>query len=208
MTRKRPDIPVADWRDDGTSRIVRADELRAQHDKQIGRPTDEAIKRIFDDRVYGDNLKTLRDEMDRFYRALVERVINTARSRTGKEQMRAIVRASDELLAQLSKPPADWVVEQFLSLLPIGDVQVQLRALSEAVRSKLPASSSAIKRWCVAELAGVYKRCTGDEAGVSRSPMGGEIYGPFVRFVQSAAREINIEISPGTIEAWWKHRNG
>jgi len=211
MTPKRPNIPVAVPIGDDSSTIVGSEELRAQREKlgQLGRPSIEAIERIFGDLVNDNNREMLRDEMGRFYLAYIEQRTNTTRSQAArKEQLQAISRASDELLHQLSKPPADWVVESCLWLLPIDKIVSQLSALQEAVRENLPAPSNAIKGWCVAELAVVYKRCTGNEPGVSRPPGGGEIYGPFVRFVQSVAREINIEISTGTIEAWWKRRNG
>jgi hypothetical protein len=207
MTRKWPNIPVAIWNDDDTThRGVDADELRVQREKQLGRPTDEAIKRIFGDLVNDKNLETLRDEMGRFYGTYVERVASSNQAAL-KEHMQAIVRTSDELWDLLSKPPADWVVELYSWLLPIDDTLSQLHALRVAMRDHLPAPADGVKLWCVVELAGMYERRTGKKATFTNPPLGGDISGEFVDFVRRVSREINIEISLGTIEKAIKARN-
>jgi hypothetical protein len=99
VTRKRSNIPVADWNDDdSTSGIVGADDLCVRRDKQIGRPSDAAIKRIFDNLVTDENRETLRDEMRGFYFSYLEQVANQKQHQAARRRkMHSIARHSAAL---------------------------------------------------------------------------------------------------------------
>jgi hypothetical protein len=114
---------------------------------------------------------------------------------------RKIQRCASELFDAIEKPVDIELAGDIWKGLSIstGELQQALQELYKAVEVELKRPHTRRVSWCVQRLAVIYECHFKRRAGVSRPHSGGEIGGPFVRFVLAVTQPLGIAVSPDSI---------
>jgi hypothetical protein len=225
MSRKRPSVPAAAWGRGVHARKIVSYALRAQGEGRAAKaapmsrglwPSEAAVARVLDatGRKFvpsGLDPNALRADLNRHRGEILAKQIDTAAYRKGHKKAAARTGKQAAGLRALLKNSGNRLFDrQLWFALDLGeyDLAIALCAKIESEAERIAGAGitaqytgDATKPHIVKLLAPIFKAHFGRDPGKSRHPDGGEIYGPFIRFVQAVGREIHIKISLGTIEA-------
>jgi hypothetical protein len=175
----------------------------------------DATGRQFVPKDFSSN--ALRADLNRFREEIIDKQIDTAGYRKGHKEAAAEVGELARALGALVKSSGNGLFDrQLWFAFGPGEYDLTLALLSK-IESKakiiaddgIPVleTGGGAKDYLARRLWPIFQAHFGRDTRRSRSPGGGEPYGPFVRFVQAVGSEINMEISPWTIEAAVKGPN-